>query len=110
MRFLGLLVLGLVVLPCAGLAEGQRGHLETGDLPAYLRDRGLGVPSSRFGTFIQRGQLIVYPYRERGVRANLPRTKGEFKTRWESWYPLCRSSFRSIRHGPASAQPAPCAA
>ncbi len=34
------------------------------DLPPYLRDRGHGLPSSMFGTFIQRGQVLLYPFFE----------------------------------------------
>jgi hypothetical protein len=32
--------------------------------PAYLRDRGPGVPTSMFGTYVQRGELLVYPFFE----------------------------------------------
>jgi hypothetical protein len=32
--------------------------------PPFLRDRGTGVPSSMFGTYIRKGDLIVYPYWE----------------------------------------------
>lgn len=31
---------------------------------SWLRDRGAGLPSSMFGTFIQKGELIVYPFFE----------------------------------------------
>ncbi len=58
------LLAALLALPCACLAGEWRGHLDTEDLPTYLRDRGEGVPSSMFGTFIQKGQLLVYPYFE----------------------------------------------
>jgi len=30
----------------------------------YLRDRGPGLPTSMFGTYIERGQLLVYPFVE----------------------------------------------
>lgn len=30
----------------------------------YLRDRGPGMPTSMFGTYIQKGQLLVYPFYE----------------------------------------------
>ena len=30
----------------------------------WLRDRGAGLPTSMFGTFIQKGELIVYPFFE----------------------------------------------
>jgi hypothetical protein len=33
-------------------------------LPYYLKDRGTGVASSMFGTFIRNGDVIVYPYWE----------------------------------------------
>ena len=35
-----------------------------GVLPAYLHDRGEGVPTSMFGTYIRRGEWIVYPFFE----------------------------------------------
>jgi len=41
----------------AGAASAQ-------DLPAYLADRGPGVPSSMFGTYIEPGRLHFYPYFE----------------------------------------------
>ena len=33
-------------------------------LPVYLHDRGEGVPISMFGTYIRKGELIVYPFYE----------------------------------------------
>ena len=33
-------------------------------LPDYLRDRGPGIPTSQFGTYIERGQWMVYPFYE----------------------------------------------
>lgn len=59
-----LVLIGLLLLPTATLAETRRGHLETDDLPGYLRDRGEGIPLSMFGTFVQKGQLLVYPFAE----------------------------------------------
>ena len=32
--------------------------------PPYLSDRGSGLPTSMFGTFIRKGELIVYPFFE----------------------------------------------
>lgn len=43
---------------------------ENGALPAYLRDRGAGVASSMFGTYISKGDLIVYPYWEYYLDSN----------------------------------------
>lgn len=31
-------------------------------LPKYLKDRGTGIPTSLFGTYIGRGQLLVFPF------------------------------------------------
>src|SRR5262245_36003207 len=36
----------------------------TSALPSYLRDRGEGLPTSMFGTYIRRGEWIVYPFFE----------------------------------------------
>ncbi len=33
-------------------------------LPTYLKDRGTGVALSMFGTYIRRGELVIYPYWE----------------------------------------------
>ena len=34
------------------------------DLPDYLRDRGTGVATSLFGTYVRGGELLVYPFYE----------------------------------------------
>jgi len=34
------------------------------DLPTHLKDRGTGIPTSMFGTYIRRNELIVYPFFE----------------------------------------------
>ena len=34
------------------------------DLPFYLKDRGPGIPTSMFGTYIEKGQIILYPFFE----------------------------------------------
>ncbi len=34
------------------------------DLPYFLEDRGTGIASSMFGTYINKGEFIVYPYYE----------------------------------------------
>jgi len=51
-------------LAAAGADADPRGHLETGDLPSYLRDRGPGIPTSMFGIYVQEGQLLLYPFFE----------------------------------------------
>ena len=37
---------------------------ETESLPYYLKDRGKGIPTSMFGTYITKGQIFVYPFFE----------------------------------------------
>jgi hypothetical protein len=37
---------------------------QAGELPAYLKDRGTGQPTSMFGTYIKKGELLVYPFFE----------------------------------------------
>jgi hypothetical protein len=53
----------LILLLAAGVAElPQRADAQTNSIPRYLRDRGTGIPASIFGTFIRRGELLVYPF------------------------------------------------
>lgn len=56
-RISGILMIGAVgCLWAAGaLAE---------DLPAHLRDRGPGMATSMFGTYVRAGELLVYPFSE----------------------------------------------
>lgn len=62
----------------AGAAEGIAGHLETDDLPAHLRDRGEGMPLSIFGTYVQKGQLLVYPFFEYYLDSNYEYAPDDF--------------------------------
>lgn len=34
------------------------------NLPYYLKDRGTGIPTSMFGTYINEGEFIIYPFYE----------------------------------------------
>ena len=43
---------------------GPSGAFADEDLPYYLRDRGAGTPLSMFGTYIEKGEFIVYPFYE----------------------------------------------
>jgi hypothetical protein len=52
----------LTIILAAGLTAPAAAQVS--DLPVYLRDRGTGLPSSMFGTFIQRGQVLLYPFFE----------------------------------------------
>jgi hypothetical protein len=48
------------------------------DLPVYLRDRGTGFPTSQFGTYIQKGQLLVYPFYEYYYDKNFEYEPGDY--------------------------------
>ncbi len=48
------------------------------DLPAYLKDRGTGQPTSMFGTYIRKGELLVYPFYEYYLDNNLEYNPAEF--------------------------------
>jgi hypothetical protein len=40
------------------------------ELPAYLHDRGTGLPTSMFGTYIHSGELLVFPFLEYSLDHN----------------------------------------
>lgn len=47
-----------IIIVCEPIALAQD------DLPVYLKDRGTGLPTSMFGTYITRGQFLLYPFYE----------------------------------------------
>ncbi len=58
-------VLVLLAVLAAILALGAPAAIAAQqELPAYLKDRGTGVASSMFGTYIRKGDVIIYPYWE----------------------------------------------
>jgi hypothetical protein len=57
----------LVVAPAVG-AQG----------PPHLRDRGTGVATSMFGTYVREGELLVYPFVEWYYDSNLEYKPNEF--------------------------------
>lgn len=54
-RFFMIALLGLLALPLAGFGQEE---------PRYLRDRGTGIPTSMFATFVHKGEFLVYPFWE----------------------------------------------
>ena len=60
MRVIALFVTALLAGPplCAGQSAPDP------STPVYLQDRGTGVPTSMFGTYIRKKELIVYPFYE----------------------------------------------
>lgn len=51
----------LVVL---GLAWEVAARAQENDLPVYLKDRGTGIATSQFATYVRPGELVVYPFFE----------------------------------------------
>ena len=47
-------------------------------LPDHLRDRGTGVATSMFGTYVRKGELLVYPFFEWYADSNLEYEPREF--------------------------------
>lgn len=63
------IVLGVILTPMNVFAQVEDypnavGISQYDELPQYLQDRGPGTPTSMFATFIQKGELIVYPFFE----------------------------------------------
>ena len=56
--FLLAICVGVAVLPMAANSAEEK------ELPVYLKDRGTGIPTSMFGTYIRKGELLVYPFFE----------------------------------------------
>jgi hypothetical protein len=59
-------ILQSIVVPLMIWAAGSASllHAEASSSPPYLADRGPGLPTSLFGTYIEKGQLLVYPFYE----------------------------------------------
>ena len=54
-----------VVLPLSPLAAQTPSQPDDADeLPAYLYDRGPGIATSQFGTYVEPGQRLLYPFYE----------------------------------------------
>jgi hypothetical protein len=72
------LVHGALAATAMGATAPGRAAAQGEGLPAHLRDRGRGQPTSLFGTYITRGQLIVFPYVARTIDRNLEYQPSEF--------------------------------
>src|SRR4029453_10954435 len=55
-------VLLALLASVAPVSAGQLGPDPSN--PIYLQDRGTGVSTSMFGTYVRKGELIVYPFYE----------------------------------------------
>ncbi len=66
---------GVVVLSIGTAAvQPLRGQ----DQPPHLRDRGTGVATSMFGTYVRKGELLLYPFFEWYLDRNLEYKPNEF--------------------------------
>jgi len=54
---------GMALILVAAVGSGRAGAQDPAE-PGYLRDRGTGLATSMFGTYIRPGELIVYPFYE----------------------------------------------
>ncbi|HZL84578.1 MAG TPA: hypothetical protein VFD07_04285 [Candidatus Krumholzibacteria bacterium] len=57
-------ILGAALLVGTSAAQEKRAPLDTEGLPAYLRDRGQGTSLSQFASYVQKRELIIYPFYE----------------------------------------------
>jgi hypothetical protein len=62
-------VISLLFLPIGILSQ---------DLPYYLQDRGTGIPTSQFGTYVRTGELLIYPFYEYYNDKNLEYEPADF--------------------------------
>ena len=61
-----------------GMLVAAPSHLQAQDTFSRTRDRGTGVALSQFGTFIRRGEVLVYPFVEWYYDSNLEYKPAEF--------------------------------
>jgi len=62
------ILIAAVLIPSAAAAQE----------PSHLRDRGTGVATSMFGTYVREGELLVYPFVEWYYDSNLEYKPSEF--------------------------------
>lgn len=53
-----------LIIGCLIASSALAGTAFADDLPYYLEDRGTGVSTSLFGTYVRNGELLVYPFYE----------------------------------------------
>lgn len=64
MKFLVIVFTIILLIPSLSLCGTREDSAADDDLPSFLRDRGPGVPTSMFGTYVLPGELLVYPFAE----------------------------------------------
>lgn len=68
-RLIVYLLIFLALTPRGSRAQTQAGSASPNDVQPRLADRGTGVPTSMFGTYVREGEWLVYPFFEH-YRAN----------------------------------------
>jgi len=71
-------VFPLAIFLCGILTVGAAATFAQESVPFYLKDRGPGVPTSMFGTYIQKGEWLVYPFFEYYRDHNMEYSPNEF--------------------------------
>jgi len=56
---LAVLMMAMALLPISGMSQEL-----PPDLPAYLHDRGTGIPMSQNGTYVRSREVLLYPFYE----------------------------------------------
>lgn len=62
--FFTALIFTVILPPVVSRAQTGDGGGDGHNLPVYLRDRGTGIPTSMFGTYVEPGELLIYPFFE----------------------------------------------
>jgi hypothetical protein len=58
------LLVALALVAASPVVAGAAADGGDGGLPSYLRDRGTGIRTSMFGTYVNRGEFLIYPFYE----------------------------------------------
>ncbi len=69
-------IVALLLIMTAMLLQPVRSFSQ--EVPAYLRDRGTGIPTSQFGTYVRKGELMIYPFYEYYYDNNLEYEPADF--------------------------------
>jgi hypothetical protein len=72
-----LVTMAVLTTCAAGLWQAPAAFAQ-GNQPFYLKDRGPGIPTSMFGTYVQKGEWIVYPFFEYYLDNNMEYSPNEF--------------------------------
>lgn len=100
-RFLTLACICICLLTAGGIfAQAEQASQisrisQFGQLPLYLQDRGPGTPTSMFATYIQQGELLVYPFFEYYLDDNAEYAPNEFGFGLDEDY---RGKFRASEY------------